>query len=93
MNIKKRIVLLVVGSVLFFGACGPGNNFRDVKGIKSQNPDLIENYNNLDRHANLGKVCIDGVAFLTTTRQYDAVTRVPEWDRTCPGFVGPQQGK
>lgn len=88
---KKYVAVLAIGSMLIFGACSPGNNFRDVKGIESQDPDLLENYNNMDKHPNLSKVCIDGVAFLTTTREYDAVTRVPEWDRTCPGFVvGPQ---
>lgn len=72
--------------VLALGACSPGNNFRDVKGVDSRDPDLIQNYNNMDQHPNIGKVCIDGVAFLTTTRDYDAVTRVPEWDKTCPGY-------
>ncbi len=90
---KKRIVILAVGATLVLSACGPGNNFRDVEGVKSQNPDLIENYNNMDSHPNLSKVCIDGVAFLTTTRDYDAVSRVPEWDRTCPGFVSGPQAK
>jgi hypothetical protein len=39
-----------------------------VKGVRSQDPDLIESYNNLDSHPNIAKVCIDGVAFATTTR-------------------------
>ncbi len=82
---KKRIIMLATGAVFVLGACSPGNNFRDVEGVKSENPDLVQNYNNLDKHPNLAKVCIDGVAFLTTTRQYDAVTRVPDWDKTCPG--------
>ncbi len=90
---KKRIALLVAGAALVLSACGPGNNFRDVEGVKSQDPDLVENYNNMDAHPNMGKVCIDGVAFLSTTRDYDSVTRVPEWDRTCPGFVGGPSGK
>ncbi len=81
---KKRIIMLATGAAFVLGACSPGNNFRDVEGVKSQNPDLVQNYNNMDKHPNLSKVCIDGVAFLTTTREYDAVTRVPEWDRTCP---------
>lgn len=81
---KKR--LIAAAFVLSLAsACGPVNNFRDVEGVKSQDPDLVENFNNMDAHPNLGKVCIDGVAFLTTTRNYDAVTRVPEWDKTCPG--------
>ncbi len=81
---KIRSAFAIVAVAAVIGACGPGNNFRDVEGVKSQNPDSVENYNNMDRHPNIGKVCIDGVAFLTTTRDYDAVTRVPEWDKTCP---------
>ena len=81
-KIKAAFAVAAVAGLV--GACSPGNNFRDVEGVKSQRPDLVENYNNMDQHPNMGKVCIDGVAFLTTTRDYDAVTRVPEWDRTCP---------
>ena len=85
MKTKIRAAFAVAAIAVAVGACSPGNNFRDVEGVKSQNPDLVENYNNMDQHPNMGKVCIDGVAFLTTTRDYDAVTRVPEWDKTCPG--------
>lgn len=84
---KKRIILAGLALAFVAGACSPGDNFRDVEGVKSQKPDLVENYSNMDQHPNIGKVCIDGVAFLTTTRDYDAVTRVPEWDKTCPGYV------
>ena len=67
-------------------ACSPGNNFRDVEGVDSQDPDLIESYNNLDGHPNIAKVCIDGVAFATTTRDAQAaIQRVEAWDSTCPG--------
>ena len=83
---KKRLIIAGF-AVAILGACTPGDNFRDVEGVKSERPQLIQNYNNIDKHPNLAKVCIDGVAFLTTTRAYDAVTRVPEWDRTCPGYV------
>lgn len=84
---KKKVALVFVALAATLGACGPGNNFRDVEGVKSQDPDSVENFNNMDGHPNMGKICIDGVAFLSTTRDYDAVTRVPEWDRTCPGDV------
>lgn len=84
----KKKVIAIGFALAVLGACSPGNNFRDVEGVKSERPQLIQNFNNLDKHPNIAKVCIDGVAFLTTTRQYDAVTRVPEWDRTCPGYVG-----
>lgn len=86
---KRVKVMMGVGALVILGACTPGNNFRDVEGVKSERPDLVQNYNNMDKHPNIGKVCIDGVAFLTTTRNYgDAVTRVPEWDKTCPPWQG-----
>ncbi len=47
---KKYVAVLAVGSVLMFGGCSPGNNFRDVKDIEPQDPDLLENYNNMDKH-------------------------------------------
>lgn len=85
---KKALVGVGIAGLLFLGACESSNNFRDVEGVKSQKPDLIQNYNNMDKHPNIGKVCIDGVAFLTTTRDLQAVVRVPEWDKTCPPYQG-----
>lgn len=84
---KKVKVIVGVGALVVLGACSPGNNFRDVEGVPSKNPDAIVVYNNVDQHPNIAKVCIEGVAFATTTRDLDALTRVPEWDRTCPGGV------
>ena len=85
-NTKKRVVVLAAVALAATGAaCTPGNNFRDVEGVKSQDPDLIESYNNLDGHPNIAKVCIDGVAFATTTRENNAaIQRIPDWDSTCP---------
>ena len=83
---KQRVVLAAVALAALGTACTPGNNFRDVEGVPSKNPDLIEAYNNLDGHPNIAKVCIDGVAFATTTRDAQAaIQRVPDWDETCPG--------
>ena len=88
-NTNKRSLLVLVAGVAALGtasACPPGNNFRDVEGVPSKNPDLIEAYNNLDGHPNIAKVCIDGVAFATTTRENNAaIQRIPDWDSTCPG--------
>ncbi len=79
----RKLIAAVFALALLGGACA-GNNFRDVEGVASQDPDSIAVYNNVDRHPNIVKVCIQGVAFATTTRDYAALTRVPEWDRTCP---------
>ena len=84
-RVLGSIVAAAIGAVAL-GACTPGNNFRDVEGVPSKNPDLIEAYNNLDGHPNIAKVCIDGVAFATTTRDAQAaIQRVPDWDSSCPG--------
>jgi hypothetical protein len=85
MTKNLRVVLAVV-ALGTLGACTPRDNFRDVEGVPSKDPDLIEAYNNLDGHPNIAKVCIDGVAFATTTRDaHAAIQRVEAWDRTCPG--------
>lgn len=81
----KRTMVGAVAVLALAGACGGSNNFRDVEGVKSQIPDAIKVYSNVDAHPNIVKVCIDGVAFATTTRQHDSLTRVEAWDRTCPG--------
>lgn len=81
-----KLVLAVAALALVTGvACSPGNNFRDVEGVPSHDPDRIENFNNMDGHPNIGLVCIHGVAFFTTTRIYTSIGRVPEWDKLCPG--------
>lgn len=87
---KRRIVIaMLLGTVGFVSvgaaSCGT-NNFRDVKGAGSRDPDKIEIYNNADQNPNVTMLCIHGVAFATTTRQYNAILRVPEWDRQCPGY-------
>jgi hypothetical protein len=81
--VKRRLVVLAALAALVAGCSS--NNFRDVEGVPSNDPDKIEVFNNVDQHPNLVVVCIHGVAFVTTTREYNAVTRVEKLDRICPG--------
>ena len=79
------VTAIAVGGLLL-GACSSRDNFRDVEGVRSQRPDSIEVFSNVDRHPNIAKICIDGVAFATTTREGNsAINRVEGWDKTCPG--------
>lgn len=78
----KRIFAVLILLLAFASACG-SDNLRDVENVDSKDPDKIENYNNMDGHPNVGRMCIDGVAFLTTTRDYHPIERVPEWDAWC----------
>jgi len=85
---KRRIVLGVSASLLVLGgatACGNNAN-RDLKGVSSMDPDYAEVYNNTDQRPNIGLLCIRGVGFATTTRDYTSVLRVPEWDSFCKQF-------
>ena len=80
------VVVGVAALGLGVGGCSSANNFRDVEGVESQEPDSIEVFSNVDRHPNIAKLCIDGVAFATTTREGNsAIMRVEAWDRDCPG--------
>lgn len=77
----KRILLATAAATVLTGCAG--NNFRDVENVPSHNADSYTLWNNVDENPNLVRVCADGVAFLTTTRDYSAVLRVPEWDDEC----------
>jgi hypothetical protein len=84
-DMVKRVVIGVVAGLIALGASGCGrDNFRDVEGVPSQNPDKIELYNNVDKHPNIVMVCIHGVAFVTTTRDYNSIMRVADLDKQCP---------
>ncbi len=85
---KRRIAAIAAVIALGIGlsACGT-DNFRDREGVSSINPDYVENYNNMDKHPNIGLVCIRGVGFVTTTRDsFAAIQRVKEWDSFCSQF-------
>jgi hypothetical protein len=80
-------VLVAVALIAALAGCGSSNNFRDIEGVASRDPDKVEVYNNVDQNPNVTMICIHGVAFVTTTRDYDSIMRVPELDRQCPGSV------
>jgi hypothetical protein len=76
---KRGLTLLVsVAAVVALSGCN--ETIHDLEGVKSKDPQNSEIYTNVDGHPNLVRFCIDKVAFVTTTRDHSAVTRVPEWD-------------
>ncbi len=85
---KKIGVLAVTALVAVLGVGGcdwssDNANEHDVTGVKWRQPDKIEVYANIDQHPNIVRLCIDGRAVMTTSRDLNAVTRVPEWDTWC----------
>lgn len=89
---RKRIALygalftgMFTAGALLTACGGTPSPARDVKNVPVSHPQLLKVYDNVDTHPNIAEVCIDGVAFATTSRTYgDAITRVPEWDHLCP---------
>lgn len=96
----KRIGLLIAAAVLL-ASCQtamsrdidlPNEFFTssvelDADQVEWGAPDHLNIYYNFDEHPNIVRLCIDGVAVMTTTREYgDAVTRVPEWDDDCAQY-------
>lgn len=85
---RLPVVVALAGFALLVAGCGDGQQVRDVEDIPAQDPAKVEIYNNVDQYPNIVRVCIDGVAFATTTREYEPVLRVPEWDSTFCETVG-----
>jgi hypothetical protein len=75
-------VAVALAGVAAVGGC-QGANTRDLKGVSAKNPSKTELYANVDNHPNIVRLCIDGLAFVTTSREMDPLLRVPEWDAWC----------
>ena len=73
--------IALIGALVLSGCAG--DQRRDLEGVTIKNPQKYELYSNIDTHPNIARLCIDGVAFVTTSRDYSAVLRVPEWDAWC----------
>lgn len=75
------VAVAIVGVVLVSVLGGCGDSFRDLEGVKGQDPEKVQIIYNVDGFPNVVRLCIDKVAFATTTRQDEsAIFRVPEWD-------------
>ncbi len=86
---RARVAVLVL-MVSFLVACGQS---RDVEGVEFRDADRIEGFNNVDEHPNLVRLCIGGLAFVTTTREHIPFERVPEWDESFCGATGGGGGR
>lgn len=75
-------VLLVTTALVTLAGCG--SNYRDLENVPLSQPDKVEIYANLDGHPNIARLCIDGRAFITTTRSgKGSWARAPYWDSWC----------
>lgn len=88
----------LIGLLVIIGVAAPAcselgdQTKRDLENIDMQDPDSYEVWAAPDRFPNIGRVCIDGVAFASTTRTRQQLLRVPEWDEKCPGHTPKPRG-
>lgn len=93
-TVRKPLYLVIGVAIMLvvLAACGQApweDSLRDLEGVQVYDPDAVTLWNNVDQHPNIVRLCLDGVGFATTTREYgDAVERVPEWDAYCKTVQG-----
>lgn len=68
-------------------ACGPTQG-DDLRNSPNSYPDYSTTVLNVDGFPNIAVICFKGAGFATTSRDYDALTRVPEWDAFCASKAG-----
>ncbi|MEV0967364.1 hypothetical protein [Microtetraspora glauca] len=67
---------------------------------KISDVDYVEVFRNVDNFPNIARICIEGVAFASTSSGIrgengvanPALLRVPEWDAKCTSHAKPGQG-
>lgn len=77
--------LAAVAVVLALAGCA--GQQHDLEGVNFGDVEKAEGYNNVDEHPNVVRFCIDGRAFLSTTRSGDGLQRMPEWDASYCGAM------
>jgi hypothetical protein len=75
--VKKTLIITAAAvATLTLAGCAT-DNFKDVKGVPNVHPDYVLNVENMDKHPNIGFLCIAGAPVLTTTRSYNALSFIP----------------
>lgn len=84
----KKVFAITAVVLPLLAGCHQNQN-KDLKGVSFIQPDSVQGYKNVDGYPNLVIMCVKGVAFASTQRDAQAaMQRVPELDRTCPGYAG-----
>lgn len=80
----KAAALLGAGLAL----AGCSTTTQDLKGIRGEHPDSVHVYQAPDGFPNISVTCVYGVAFVSTTRDYQQTTYVEALNWTCPQPAG-----
>ena len=84
MNKKIKLAIACAGvAAAALTATGCQNQYNDQNGVRQVSPDFIQTYLNVDGYANVTMLCIDGVGFATTSRDYTSLIPVAGWNSFC----------
>ena len=72
----KRVIILIIAAVFLIGGCSK-QQVRDLEGITVKEPQKVELYTNVDQYPNVVALCINGVGFVSTTRDYTSLQESP----------------
>jgi hypothetical protein len=64
----KRLAAVAIGAAVLLAGCGTGQQWRDLEGQPQTEPDKVRLVTNVDTYPNIVALCIEGVGFVTTTR-------------------------
>ena len=75
----------VAAAALALALAGCTTTLQDLEGIQAETPDRVRVFLNADQFPNVNVVCIDGVGFVTTTRDYQQMTELSDqaFSRLC----------
>ena len=83
----KKFLVIAGALAVTIGLAGcPQQQIRDLEDVPAKDPDRVSVYTNVDLYPNMVVVCVDGTAWVTTTRDYAPVQPAPGLDKTCPAY-------
>lgn len=68
---------VLLGITIFAGCSGQQQQVRDLKGVSVTDPDKARMVVNVDQYPNVVALCIEGVGFITTTRNDRPIQESP----------------
>lgn len=92
---RKAIIAVPALALTLLAGCGfneQNATSGDLTGVTAERPQKIRAFNNIDKHPNIVEICIDGRAFLTTSRLAGVnLLRFPDDDMQFCGATSPSQ--
>ena|SRR5579862_6044866 len=88
---NTRLAALGAGVIATAGivaGCAGSPQLDDLRNTSVLYPNYAVTYMNVDNFPNVTEICINGIGFATTTRDYNAIMRIPQWDAFCTTKIG-----